>query len=96
MTLKHYINSSDSIYTHDYLHSKLKELKALMIEDKVIVRDLTSKNICCRILKDKSLELIVVDGVGHRDFIPLVEWFRPFTKRKIDKIFKKKLTEFDF
>ncbi len=61
-----------------------------------IIRDLMGKNICCKILKNKSIELIIIDGVGHRDFIPLVEWFHFFTKRKINKIFyKNKLNSMD-
>lgn len=67
-----------------------------MIKHKIIVRDLIAKNICCKRLKNNSIELIIIDGVGHRDFIPLVEWFHIFSKRKINKIFfKKKLYSMD-
>ena len=56
----------------------------------MIVRDLMGKNICCQIRRDQSVDLVVIDGVGHRDFIPLVDWIPFFTGRKINRIYQKK------
>ena len=39
----------------------------------------------CKILKDNTIQLIHIDGVGHRDFIPLVNWFSFFAKKKIKR-----------
>jgi len=96
LTMDHYLKMDNSPFSDELFISKLEKLKKQMIEHKIIIRDLMGKNICCKILKNKSIELIIIDGVGHRDFIPLVEWFHFFTKRKINKIFyKNKLKSMD-
>ena len=61
-----------------------------MVKHKVIANDIISKNICCKILNDQSIQMIIIDGVGHRNFIPLVDWFSYFAKKKIDRRLLKK------
>jgi len=96
LTLCDYLRMDNSPFSDELFISELERLKRSLIKHKVIVRDLMGKNICCKILKDNTIELIIIDGVGHRDFIPFVEWFRFFAKRKIEKIFlKKKLESMD-
>ena len=87
LTLYDYLKMENAPFSDAFFISKLQTLKQQMITHKVLARDIMGKNICCKILKDKSLELIIIDGIGHRDFIPLVEWLHPFTKRKVNKIF---------
>ena len=87
LSIHDYLEMENSPFSHELFVSELIKLKKKLIKNKIIVRDLTGKNICCKILKDNSVELIVIDGVGHRDFIPLVEWIPFFTKRKINKIY---------
>ncbi len=96
LTMDDYLKMGNSPFSDELFISKLEKLKKLMIKHKIIVRDLMGKNICCKVLKNKSVELIIIDGVGHRDFIPLVEWIHFFTNRKINKIFyKNKLNSMD-
>jgi hypothetical protein len=96
LTLYDYLKMDNSPFPDELFISELEKLKRKMIKYKIFARDLMGKNICCKILKNNSIELIIVDGVGHRDFIPLVEWFHIFAKRKINKIFlKKKLYSMD-
>ncbi len=90
LTLYDYLKMDNSPFSNTVLTEEVLELKQKLIAHKIIVRDLMGKNICCKILKDHSVELVIVDGVGHRDFIPLVDWISFFTKKKIDKIFHKK------
>ena len=88
-TVSEYLNSNNSI-PFNIFEFEFQKLKNLMIKHKIIVRDLTGKNVCCKILYNNSIELVIIDGVGHRDFIPLVEYIHLFTKRKVNKIFQKK------
>ncbi len=82
-----YLKMKDSLFSDDLFVLEFEKLKEKLIKNKIIVRDLTAKNVCCKVLKDNSIKLIIIDGVGHRDFIPLVEYFSFFTRRKINKIF---------
>ncbi len=90
LTLHDYLKMENSLFTDEMFLAALNTLKTKLIKHKIIVRDLMGKNICCKIRKNNAVELVIVDGVGHRDFIPLVDWFSYFTKRKMDKIFIKK------
>lgn len=63
----------------------------LMIKYKIVANDIRLKNICCKILSDNTIQLIHIDGLGHRDFLPLVDWFSFFTKKKV----KRRLIRFD-
>ena len=90
LTMYDYLFMENSSITDNQFLNELERLKKIMIKQKVIVRDLTGKNVCCRILKNNSFELIIIDGIGHRDFIPFVDWFRAFAKRKINKIYEVK------
>ena len=84
-TLEYYLlNSTDGI-SDEMLKDGFKNLIQLMVKYKIIANDIRSKNICCRILKDRTIQLIHIDGLGHRDFIPLVNYFRFFAKKKIER-----------
>jgi hypothetical protein len=62
----------------------------MMIKHKIFTRDLRSRNICCRIINEKNdIELVIVDGIGHRDFFPLADWFDFFSRKKVERTFDK-------
>ncbi|MFK7781969.1 YrbL family protein, partial [Psychroserpens sp.] len=84
-TMEYYLLNPDPNVTDDMLREAFNRLKRLMIKHRVIANDIRSKNICCKILKNGSIQMIMVDGVGHRDFIPIVEWSSYFAKKKIER-----------
>jgi hypothetical protein len=90
LSLHSYLRMEKCPYSHELFIQKLEELKQKLVHHKIVARDLSGANICCRILKDNSIELVLIDGVGHSNVIPLVEWFRHLTKRKMDKVFAEK------
>ncbi len=87
-TLEYYLMESDIIEDR-LLESALASLRQQMMKHKVFTRDLRSRNICCKINTDDSIELIIIDGIGHRDFFPFADWFHYFSKKKIDRTFTK-------
>ena len=87
-TLEYYLGKSDLI-DDTKLWKAILELKEQMTIHKVFTRDLRSRNLCCKILKDTSIQIVIIDGIGHRDFLPLVDFFHYFSKIKIDRTFKK-------
>ena len=38
---------------------------------------------------ENDIELIIIDGIGHRDFFPLADWFYYFSRKKVERIFKR-------
>ena len=95
-TLEYYLlNKTDEI-SNEMLKSGFKRLIRLMTKYKVVANDIRAKNICCKILKNNSIQLIHIDGVGHRDFIPLVDWLSCMAKKKIERrLIKFKLDDLD-
>ena len=87
-TLEYYLTKSNSI-DDEKLEGALKLLKKQMINHKVFTRDLRARNICCRIKMDGAVELVLVDGIGHRDFFPFADWFYYFSKKKVDRTFSR-------
>ena len=75
---------------HGCIYTLMKLLEKLPANSKkIFVGDLRARNICCKILKNKDLQLIVIDGIGHRDFFPLADWFHYFAKKKVERRFLK-------
>lgn len=88
-TLEYYLLHSN-IVSDDKIESALIKLKQMMIKHRVFTRDLRSRNICCRLINSKNdIELIIIDGIGHRDFFPLADWFYYFSRKKVERIFKR-------
>jgi len=90
LTLCDYLKMKNAPFSDDLLTQELDRLKKMMIEYKVVARDLYARNICCKVISNTSIKLVIIDGMGHRDFIPLVDYFSFFTKLKIERIFEKK------
>lgn len=89
LTLRHYLEMKNSPITDQNLKKALDLLKGQMIQHKIFVGDLRARNICCKILNNNSIEFIVVDGLGHRDFFPLADWFHYFARKKVERRFLK-------
>lgn len=88
-TLEFYVNNNNSAEFDTELQKSIETLKNQMIKSKVFARDLVARNICCKILKDNTIQLIIVDGMGHRDFIPVAEHLHFFAKKKVNRSFNK-------
>ena len=87
-TLEFYLKNTGLIQDN-VLENALYALKQHMIKFKVFTRDLRARNLCCKLLKDGTVQLIIIDGIGHRDFFPLADWFLFFSKKKIERTYKK-------
>jgi PhoP regulatory network protein YrbL len=87
-TLEYYLTKSNVI-SEEKLEQALGILKQQMTKHKVFTRDLRARNICCKLKKDDTIELVIIDGIGHRDFFPLADWFHYFSKKKVGRTFTK-------
>ena len=92
-TLRHYMIKKNAICSDEILDEALQRLKSQMIKHKVFASDFKPRNICCKLLKDGSINMVIVDGIGHRDAFPIADWFGYFSKKKIERRFKKNAME---
>lgn len=89
LPLRDYLEMETPPFSDKVIYEALERLKKQMITHKVFVGDLRARNLCCKILKDNSIELIVIDGIGHRDFFPFADYFGYFAKKKVERRFLK-------
>ncbi len=87
-TLKYYLEEDNSVDI-EKLSKALSYLKAQMVKNHVFARDLRTRNICCKLKEDNTVELIIIDGIGHRDFFPFADMFGYFAKKKVERAFQK-------
>jgi len=88
-TLEDYLLHPDVEVPLNMLQQKYETLIASMINHRVMAVDLWARNICCQRMEDGSVRLVIIDGLGHRDFFPFVDWFSYFTKKKLYRRMRK-------
>lgn len=68
----------------------LDQFLGRLMETGVILRDLNPGNLSARRLADGSIRLVAIDGIGHRDFIPLCDYIPWIARRKQARQISKK------
>lgn len=86
-TLEWYLDHDSDSGVRPKLAAALDRLKRSMIFHRIFVADLAGKNLCCQVAQDESVKLIVVDGLGSRDFVPLAEYSQTLSLRKVQRRF---------
>lgn len=61
-----------------------------IFSDCTIVRDLHVRNFCARAMRDGSVQLVAIDGIGHRDFIPVCNYWNWAARRKLRRQVERK------
>lgn len=74
------------------LQAGITEFKQWLRQELVVTRDLLPHNII--VVRDSAqhCRLLIVDGLGNSEWIPVSTWFRSFARRKIER----KIKKFDF
>ncbi len=90
---KRSITLAQYLRIYPYSHSNDKILEEVLVKFKeqlithcIFMKDCSPHNICCRVLKNNKIEFVAIDGLnGHRDFIPLANYWHYFAKKKIQR-----------
>lgn len=89
-------NLGDYFYNGTIARERPRWEKALnvflsrLMETGVILRDLNMANIAVQKSGDGSIRFVAIDGIGHRDFIPLCDYFLRFARRRIRRSVERK------
>lgn len=67
----------------------LKSLKQYTLDQSVVVKDLNTKNMLYQKIDENSARLVLIDGVLNNDYLPFTKYIDFFTKRKIDRLWKR-------
>jgi len=79
----------NDITTLSKILTALDELKNDLLNHCILVRDLTLKNIYIKHLEHDEIKLMLVDGFGNSDFIPIANYVKIYARLKINKRFKR-------
>jgi len=88
-TLDHYLRRNDE-RINKVIVSKIEELKAYLLEEAIIFRDLITLNIVLRRTDQNTFAPVVVDGIGHNDFIPICNYSTEMSRKKIMRTWNRK------
>jgi len=67
----------------------LERFKSSLYKNSILIRDPGPQNICVKKGVDDSLQFVAIDGIGHRDAIPLVDVWPWLARRKLDRQFRR-------
>lgn len=68
----------------EQLENALIYLKSALLKQNIIVRDLRMINVLVKKI-DNEIKLIIVDGIGNSDFIPLANYVDWYSQKKIQR-----------
>jgi PhoP regulatory network protein YrbL len=81
--------------THDACRRALAGLKEWILRHGVVWRDLHPRNIVCRFSRPGDFRLILVDGWGNNEFIPVSSWSRTLNRKKVLRRWDRFMTDFE-
>ena len=70
-------------------HLEIERLKSLLSKYCVQMSDVLFDNLCVQELADGRIQLMIIDGIGHRDFIKLFDYASWYASIRIETKFKK-------
>lgn len=84
-TLNKKLRSNQLNFQDPYLKAQLSILKEFLLKQCVVVRDLSENNILVQYLNKTEYRLVIVDGLGHNELIPVFKLSKALTKIKIER-----------
>lgn len=84
-TLEYYLMKEPELLKKLEVAQHYKELIKTLVTHKIVMSDIWARNICCQFITPAQIQLVIIDGLGHRDFIPFSNWFSYFTKKKMHR-----------
>lgn len=91
MNISEYMVQKEGLTGLDEVLSALSELKAFLIENRIIPSDLVVSNLLVKEVQNR-IELNLIDGFGNTEFIPISDLIPFFNEKKINRKFEKFLS----
>ena len=88
-TLTHHLSRHDQGF-NDWAIDALAALTRHLYEQWIAFHDLKPTNILAQRLGFDDYRLVVIDGIGHDHFLPLVSYSRQFARRKIVRVWNRR------
>jgi PhoP regulatory network protein YrbL len=79
------LSSCSASVGRSVIERALTDLKTYLLHEKILVRDLNAENMLFRKDADGSGRLLIVDGVGNNDYIPVADYIAWWATKKIER-----------
>lgn len=89
-TLDYYINQNNP-ELNNLLISEIEHLKAYLLQQNIVFRDLNPLNMVLQQYQPRQFRLMVIDGIGHNDFIPFCHFSKWYGQKKIRRTWNRKM-----
>ena len=81
-TLRHYMRDGSVSREPAHWEKALQCLRDSVLSNSLVVGDLGPGNICASLHQDGGIQLVIIDGIGHRDFLPLCDYIPALARRR--------------
>ena len=84
-TLGYYFSSKDAMPPAVLVCRSLAAFRDYLLRERIIVRELKADNLVFMRLDRESARIVLVDGVGNNEFLPIANYSNLFAKRTLSK-----------
>jgi len=88
-SLDYYLQLNDP-QLNKVIIQEIEKLKDYLYREAIVFRDLITLNILLQKINANTYKAIIIDGIGHNDFIPICNYSKTFSRRKIIRIWNRK------
>ena len=81
--LEHYLSPANRLQYQDQLRVALGEFKSFLLRECIIVREFKLDNAVFQRISEKRGHLVLIDGVGNNQFLPLANYSRRLARRML-------------
>jgi hypothetical protein len=88
-SLHHYLGKNDAEFNARMV-DEMERLKQNLYDQWIVFHDLNPANILVKRLGYDEYRLVVIDGIGHNDFLPLASYSAPLARKKLVRVWNRR------
>ncbi len=88
-TLDYYLKLNDADMNDDIVR-QIELIKQYFLTESIVFRDLITLNFLMQKTSEDKYHLIIIDGIGHNDALPLCNHSKSIARKKIKRIWNRK------
>ena len=93
-TLRHYLLKNEEPLTQLVIET-IEAIKKNFYDNGIVFYDLNTSNILLQRVDEQTHRGVLIDGIAHKDFIPLCNYSVSFSRRKIKRAWNRKVKQWN-
>lgn len=79
------IGTNEKNELYDEIARSVEQLKGDLVNNTILIRSLLPENVLFKKLSETTGRLVVIDNIGNTDFLPLCDYSKCLSRRKIER-----------